>query len=155
MTCQNLCGTVVCEEHAPQEPKNALLSRRGLLGAFAGVAATIGFTALGGSAMAASKTYIACKTTDIKVGGAKLVTLAGTTVQLVITRPNNTSYHAFSPYCTHRMTMLSGISGTNLICQRHGASYNTTTGAVTGGPAPTPLKRFATTVSGTSVKVTV
>ncbi len=155
MTCENLCGTVVCEEHTPKTPENALLSRRGLLSAFAGIAATIGLASFGESAMAASKTYVACKTTDITVGGAKLVTLPGTNVQIVVTRPNKTSYHAFSPYCTHQTTMLSGIQGTNLICQRHGASYNTTTGSPTGGPARGGLKRYTTTVVGTSVKVTV
>jgi nitrite reductase/ring-hydroxylating ferredoxin subunit len=155
MTCENLCGTTVCEEHSPSTPENALLSRRGLLGAFAGIAATIGLSTIGGSAMAASKTYTACKTTDIKVGGAKLVTLPGTNVQVVITRPKTNSFFAFSPFCTHQRVQLSGIQGSNLVCQQHGATFNTTSGAATGGPTRTALKRYTTVVSGTSVKVTV
>ena len=155
MTCENLCGTTVCEEHTPKTPENSLLSRRGLLGAFAGIAATIGLSTLGSSAMAASKTYTACKTTDIKVGGAKLATLPGTSIQLVITQPKKGVFKAFSPFCTHQRVMLSGIQGSNLVCQQHGATFNTTSGAATGGPARTGLKSYATVVSGTSVKVTV
>lgn len=155
MNCEELCGTTVCEEHAPKTPEHALLSRRGLLKGVAGVAAAIGFTALGGSAMAASKTYTACKTTDVPVGKAKLVTLPGTSVQVVITRPKTNSFYAFSPFCTHQRVMLSGTAGTNLVCQQHGATFNMTSGAATGGPTRTGLKKYATSVSGTSVKVTV
>ncbi len=155
MTCENLCGTVVCEEHAPKTPENALLSRRGLLGAFAGIAATIGLATFGDSAMAASKTYVACKTTDLKVGGAKLATLPGTSIQVVITQPKKGTFKAFSPFCTHQRVMLSGIQGSNLVCQQHGATFNMTSGAATGGPTRTGLKSYTTAVSGTSVKVTV
>ena len=155
MTCENLCGTTVCEEHAPKTPENALLSRRGLLGAFAGIAATIGFSALGGSATAASKTYTACKTTDIKVGSARLVLLPGTNIQVAITQPKKGVFKAFSPICTHQGAQLNGISGTNLVCPQHGAFFDTTTGAATRGPARTALKSYKVTLSGTSVKVTV
>ena len=155
MTCENLCGTTVCEEHAPNTPANALLSRRGLLGALAGIAATIGLSTIGGSAIAASKTYTACKTTDVRVGGAKIVTLPGTSTKVVITQPKKGTFKAFRPICTHQPVQLSGISGTNLVCQQHGATYNTTTGAATGGPTNRALTAYKVAISGTSVKVTV
>lgn len=155
MNCEDLCGTTVCEEHAPVAPTHATLSRRGLLKGFAGVAATIGFTALGGSAMAASKTYTACKTTDVKVGSAKIVTLPGTSTKVVITQPKAGTFKAFNPLCTHQPVMISAMSGTNLVCQQHNGMFNTTTGAVTGGPPRRALTSYKVTVSGTSVKVTV
>jgi nitrite reductase/ring-hydroxylating ferredoxin subunit len=155
MTCQDICGPSNCSEHAVSTPQNSLLSRRGLLSAFAGVVATIGFSALGGSAMAASKTYTACKTTDIKVGSARLVILPGTNIPVAITQPKKGVFKAFSPICTHQGAQLNGISGTNLVCPQHGAFFDTTTGAATRGPAQTALKSYKVTVSGTSVKVTV
>jgi nitrite reductase/ring-hydroxylating ferredoxin subunit len=153
MSCEQLCASHDCAEHI-EAPKHSTLSRRGLLAGFAGVVATIGLTSIGDAAMAASKTYVACKTTDVQVGGAKLVTLPGTNTQVVITRPKASTYVALSPYCTHQTTLLSGIQGSNLICQRHGATFNTTTGAATGGPTRTGLKKYPVTISGTSVKVT-
>jgi nitrite reductase/ring-hydroxylating ferredoxin subunit len=126
-----------------------------LLNVFAGAFATIGFTALGGSAMAAAKTYTACKTTDVKVGGAKLVVLPGTNVKVAITQPKKGVFKAFSPICTHQGAQLNGISGANLVCPQHGATFSTTTGAVTRGPAQKALKSYKVTLSGTSVKVTV
>ena len=155
MICENLCGTVACEEHAPKAPDNALLSRRGLLGAFAGIVATIGFSSLGSAAMAAAKTYVACKTTDIKVGAAKIVTLPGTKIKVAVTQPKKGTFKAFSPICTHQPVQLSGYSGSNLVCQQHGSTFSTTSGAATGGPARRGLTAYKVTVAGTSVKVTV
>ena len=154
MTCENLCVTTTCEEHNAT-PSNPLLSRRGLLGAFAGVAVAIGFGSVGESAMAAAKTYIACKTTDIKVGSAKIVTIPKTSIKVAITQPKKGVFKAFQPVCTHQGAQITGMSGTNLVCRQHGASFSATTGAVTGGPAPTGLKSYKVTVSGTSVKVTI
>jgi nitrite reductase/ring-hydroxylating ferredoxin subunit len=154
MTCETLCGTTTCEEHS-STPNNALLSRRGLLGAFAGIVATIGFSSLGDSAMAAAKTYTACKTTDIKVGSAKIVTIPKTSIKVAITQPKKGVFKAFQPICTHQGATLNGISGTNLVCRQHGATFSIATGAATGGPTRKALKSYKVTVSGTSVKVTI
>lgn len=154
MSCEQLCASHDCADHI-EAPKNAALSRRGLLAGFAGAVATIGLVSIGDAALAASKTYTACKTTDIRVGGAKLVQLPGTNIALVITQPKAGKFYALSPYCTHQTTLLSGIQGANLVCGRHGATFDTTSGAATGGPARGGLKKYITTVSGTSVKVTV
>ena len=154
MSCENLCATTTCEEH-DSTPKNALLSRRGLLGAFAGVAVAIGFGSFGESAMAAAKTYTACKTTDIKVGSAKIITIPKTKIRVAITQPKKGVFKAFQPICTHQGAQITGISGTNLVCRQHGATFSTTTGAATGGPTRKALKSYKVTVSGTSVKVTV
>lgn len=154
MSCENLCATTTCEEH-DATPSNPLLSRRGLLGAFAGVAVAIGFGSFGESAMAAAKTYTACKTTDIKVGSAKIITIPKTKIRVAITQPKKGVFKAFQPICTHQGAQITGISGTNLVCRQHGATFSTTTGAATGGPTRKALKSYKVTVSGTSVKVTV
>jgi nitrite reductase/ring-hydroxylating ferredoxin subunit len=154
MSCENLCATTTCEEH-DATPSNPLLSRRGLLGAFAGVAVAIGFGSFGESAMAAAKTYTACKTTDIKVGSAKIITIPKTKIRVAITQPKKGVFKAFQPICTHQGAQITGISGSNLVCRQHGATFSTTTGAATGGPTSKGLKSYRVTVSGTSVKVTV
>lgn len=154
MSCESLCGTTTCEEHS-STPNNALLSRRGLLGAFAGVAVAIGFGSFGESAMAAAKTYTACKTTDIKVGSAKIVTIPKTSIKVAITQPKKGVFKAFQPICTHQGAQITGLSGSNLVCRQHGATFSTTTGAAMGGPTTKALKSYKVTVSGTSVKVTI
>lgn len=154
MTCEALCAQATCEEHAA-EPSVKTFSRRGALKSFAGLVAAFGFSTLGNVAFAASKTYTACKTTDIAVGKAKLVTLPGTSKKVIITRPKSTTYKAFSPLCTHENVQLSGVSGTNLVCNQHGARFSTITGAATAGPTRRALTSYKVTISGTSVKVTV
>lgn len=154
MTCETLCGTTTCEEHS-STPNNALLSRRGLLGAFAAAAVAIGFSGFGESAMAAAKTYTACKTTDIKVGSAKIVTIPKTSIKVAITQPKKGVFKAFQPICTHQGAQITGLSGSNLVCRQHGATFSTTTGAAMGGPTTKALKSYKVTVSGTSVKVTI
>ena len=155
MDCAQTCKQEPCLEHDAQtfEPKG--LSRRGLLAGLAGIVATIGFGSFGESALAASKTYTACKTTDVRVGGAKIVTLPGTSTRVVITQPKKGVFKAFSPICTHEGAPLSGISGTSLVCNSHGARFNTTTGAATAGPTRKALKAYKVTISKTSVRVTI
>lgn len=155
MDCAQTCNQEPCLEHDEQtfEPKG--LSRRGLLAGFAGIVATIGFGSFGESALAASKTYTACKTTDVRVGGAKIVTLPGTSTRVVITQPKKGVFKAFSPICTHEGAPLSGISGTSLVCNSHGARFNTSTGAATAGPTRKALKAYKVTISKTSVRVTI
>lgn len=46
--------------------------------------ATIGFGSASESALAAAKTYTACKTTDVKVGGMKKVSVAKTAVRVTL-----------------------------------------------------------------------
>lgn len=154
MNCETLCGTTTCDEHS-STPSNGVLSRRGLLGTFAAAALAIGFSGFGESAMAASKTYTACKTTDIKVGSAKIVTIPKTSIKVAITQPKKGVFKAFQPICTHQGAQITGLSGSNLVCRQHGATFSTTTGAATGGPTSRALKSYKVTVSGTSVKVTV
>jgi nitrite reductase/ring-hydroxylating ferredoxin subunit len=105
--------------------------------------------------MAAAKTYTACKTTDIKVGSAKIVTIPKTRIKVAITQPKKGVFKAFQPICTHQGAQITGLSGSNLVCRQHGAKFSIATGAATGGPTRKALKSYKVTVSGTSVRVTI
>ena len=151
--CTDACGTTACETTAPAETKTPGFTRRSLLRTAAIGLAALGMSSVASTAMAASKKITVCKTTDIKVGSAATFSPKGG-VPILITHPKAGVFRAFSPYCTHQQVPLAGISGTNLICNQHGASFNTDTGKVTGGPAPVGLPKYAVTVTGTSVIVT-
>mgnify|MGYP000494036292 CR=1 FL=1 len=127
------------------------INRRALLTGIAGVLATIGLAGTGDAALAAAKTYTIGKTTDIAVKSGKMYNVAGTPI--LVTQPKKGVFKAFNGYCTHEQTPLSGMNGSNVVCNRHGASFDTTTGAVTGGPAPRSLTKITLTVSGTALKV--
>ncbi|MFM6939776.1 MAG: Rieske (2Fe-2S) protein [Rhodoluna sp.] len=154
MSCENICDPVL---NGPRpEVKvvpNNHVSRRALLGGVAAVMTGIGMVGPAESALAAAKTYTVGKTTDVAVGSAKLYTVAGTPV--IVTQPKKGVYKAFKGYCTHEQVQLSGIQGSNLVCNQHGATFNTTTGKVTGGPARSALAVYKVAVSGTSLKVTL
>lgn len=154
MTCENLCETsIVAPRREVTVVPNNHLSRRALLGGVAAVMAGIGLVGPAEGALAAAKTYTVGKTTDIAVGSAKMFTVAGTPV--IVTQPKKGIFKAFNGYCTHQQVPLAGIQGSNLVCNQHGASFNTTTGKVTGGPARSALPGYKVAVSGSSLKVTL
>ncbi|MEN9713754.1 MAG: hypothetical protein RLZZ164_418 [Actinomycetota bacterium] len=132
-------------------------SRRTALKGIAALFGAIGATSIATAAQAATKTYKVCKTTDIKVGSAKIFAVNGMAV--VITQPKAGVFKAFNGYCTHQMVPLAAsvgpvaTQGTNMYCWQHGSAFNTTTGAATGGPARTGLIKLTASVSGTQVSV--
>jgi nitrite reductase/ring-hydroxylating ferredoxin subunit len=127
------------------------INRRALLTGIAGVLGAVGLASTGEAAMAAAKTYTIGKTTDIQVKGGKMYNIGGTPV--LVTQPKAGVFRAFNGYCTHQQTPLGGINGSNVVCYQHGASYDSTTGAVTGPPATRPLTKITLTISGTTMKV--
>jgi nitrite reductase/ring-hydroxylating ferredoxin subunit len=133
------------------------LTRRAALTAFAAAFATIGLNSISESAYAAAKTYKICKTTDVKVGSARMFSVGGRGV--VVTQPKKGVFKAFNANCTHQGAPLAPkvgavrtVSG-SMICPQHGAGFDTTTGAVTRGPAAAPLDKVTAKVSGTQVSV--
>jgi nitrite reductase/ring-hydroxylating ferredoxin subunit len=147
MTCENLRTNTITEIQANR------LTRRSLLSGIGAVLAGVGLVGPAESAMAAAKTYTVGKTTDIKVGSSKSYLVAG--VPLLITQPKKGVFKAFKGICTHQGGKLTSLSGPNLFCPLHGASFDSTTGKVLTGPASTPLKSYKVTVSGTSLKVAI
>lgn len=86
-------------------------------------------------------------TSDIPVGGGKIFTAE----KVVVTQPNAGDFKAFSAVCTHMGCLVSTISNGTIDCPCHGSQYSITTGAVVGGPAPSPLPAEAIKVSGSSI----
>jgi nitrite reductase/ring-hydroxylating ferredoxin subunit len=133
------------------------LSRRSALKALAVGFAAIGFSTIADSAMAAAKTYKICKTTDVKVASARMFSVGGRAI--VVTQPKKNTFKAFNGNCTHQGAPLAAKNGPvrtvsgSIICPQHSAGFNTTTGAVTRGPAASPLSKVTVKVSGTQVSV--
>jgi len=57
----------------------------------------------------------------------------------ILIRNEKGSLKAFSAVCTHAGCTV-GYDGSEIYCPCHGGTYNPETGAVTGGPPPTPLE---------------
>ena len=65
----------------------------------------------------------------------------------------SSQYIAVSQKCTHEGTTVVFEGANNrFYCPNHGSTY-ATTGAVTMGPAPDSLKRYNTSLTGTSLRV--
>jgi len=71
----------------------------------------------------------------IPVGGGLIVD----NPPVVLVRGSAGDVHAFSAVCTHQGCTVDRVSGGRILCPCHGSSFDATTGAVTGGPAPRPL----------------
>ena len=133
------------------------ITRRAALTAFAAALATVGLTSLSESAYAAAKTYNICKTTDIRVGSARMFSIGGRSI--VVTQPKRGVFRAFAAECTHQGATLSRrpgsvrTSGSVMICPEHGARFDTTSGEAKGGPTTQALGKIKLTVSGTQVRV--
>lgn len=128
-------------------------SRRAALASLGALLAGVGLIGPSQAALAAAKTYTVGKTSDIKVGSAKSYLVAG--VSVLVTQPKKGVFKAFKGVCTHQGGSLSSVTGKNIVCPLHGASFDSTSGKPTGGPASTGLKGYKVTVSGTSLKVTL
>src|SRR5437870_13917458 len=86
-------------------------------------------------------------TTDLAPGEAKCVEVAGKKIALFNL---DGSFYAIDDTCTHRGGPLSEgeASGEEVTCPRHGASYNSKTGAVLGPPAPRGVASYAVRAQG-------
>lgn len=72
---------------------------------------------------------------------------------IIIIRTGDSTYLALSKVCTHEnCTVTYNNTSTNIECPCHGSKF-TTTGAVLQGPAPTALKTYNVTLSGTTLKI--
>jgi nitrite reductase/ring-hydroxylating ferredoxin subunit len=154
MSCENLCATGASNPNrtVTEIPANHL-SRRAMLSGLGAALAGVGLMGPAESALAAAKTYTVGKTTDVAVGSAHSYSVAG--IPIIITQPRKGVFKAFNGYCTHQQIPLTALNGTNLVCEQHGSTFNTTTGKVTNGPARTGLANYKTIVSGTTLKVSL
>lgn len=86
------------------------------------------------------------------VGGAALVQ-AGST-QLLVARTGATTFSALTAICTHQACEVTGFQNSRYVCPCHGSTYDTS-GRVLMGPAPSPLRAFATSFSGNVLLVSL
>ena len=103
----------------------------------------------GGSsgAAASSGPVVLAKTTDIPVGGGKILT----DKKIVITEPQSGTFKAFTAVCTHQACLVDTVSGGTINCPCHGSKFSITNGSVVNGPAPSPLAPVNIEVQGTSI----
>ncbi|UKJ64558.1 Rieske (2Fe-2S) protein [Cellulosimicrobium cellulans] len=88
---------------------------------------------------------------DVPVGGALAVTVDG--APLLVTQPEEGTFAAFSAICTHQGCTVAPGDG-ELLCPCHASRYDLATGAVLGGPAPSPLPEVPVTVDDGEVTST-
>lgn len=154
MTCESVsrAGQANSSRAVVHVPHDGV-SRRAILSSVGAILAGVGLVGPSERALAAAKTYTVGKTTDIKVGSSKSYMVAG--VSILITQPKKGVFKAFKGICTHQGGKLTSLSGPNLFCPLHGASFDSTTGKVLTGPASAPLKAYKVTVSGKTLKVSI
>jgi len=109
-------------------------------------AASAPSTAAGGGSTAAQGSALT-STSEIPVGSGKIFA----SEKVVVTQPNANEFKAFSAVCTHMGCIVSTISGGTIDCPCHGSKYSISTGAVEGGPAPSPLAAQPIKVSGSNI----
>lgn len=105
-----------------------------------------GASTSGGSTAGAQGSALAT-TSEIPVGSGKIFT----SEKVVVTQPNSGDFKAFSAVCTHMGCLVSTISDGTIDCPCHGSKYSISTGAVVGGPAPSPLPAQSINVSGSNI----
>lgn len=85
---------------------------------------------------------------EVPVGQAKIFNDVG----MVLSRPEQGKYVAFSDVCTHAGARITRISTRgNLLCPAHGSEFDKVTGDVKVGPANKGLSPRTVTVDGPSV----
>lgn len=88
--------------------------------------------------------------TKLKTNGGFIIT-----GDVLVAKTTAGSYIALSKICTHEGNPVTYRSGSNdIFCQTHGSTFSIA-GAVTNGPAATPLKTYTVTVSADGNTLTV
>jgi Rieske Fe-S protein len=103
----------------------------------------------GGGSTAGAQGSALATTSEIPVGSGKIFT----SEKVVVTQPNSGDFKAFSAVCTHMGCLVSTISNGTIDCPCHGSQYSISTGAVVGGPAPSPLPAQAIKVTGSNISL--
>jgi Rieske Fe-S protein len=101
----------------------------------------------GGGSTAGAQGSALAATSEIPVGSGKIFT----SEKVVVTQPNSGDFKAFSAVCTHMGCIVATISNGTIDCPCHGSQYSISTGAVVGGPAPSPLPAQAIKLTGSNI----
>ena len=91
---------------------------------------------------------------DIPDHGVKKVSVEGVDIAIFKLDGN---FYATGDTCTHEQASLSEgeVDGDNIICARHGATFNIKTGEVLALPAVVPLTTYRIKVEGDNIMLEV
>jgi Rieske Fe-S protein len=134
--------------------RRAVLASGGALGAL-GVATLAGCGSSPSEAMSSATNAVSSAVKDaiskvsIPVGGGKVFP----DQKIVVTQPTSGDFKAFSAVCTHQGCIVADVSGGTINCSCHGSAFDVTTGAVTRGPATSPLPEKKVSISGNGITV--
>jgi nitrite reductase/ring-hydroxylating ferredoxin subunit len=103
--------------------------------------------ASGGSASATASGPTTVKTSEIPVGGGKIVGA------YVVTQPKAGTFEAFGYLCTHQNLPVQQVTDAAIVCGRHGSTYSLADGSVLTGPATKSLTKATATVSGDTITI--
>jgi Rieske Fe-S protein len=84
---------------------------------------------------------------QIPAGGGLVLEKA----EVVLTKDQSGTLHAFSAVCTHQGCTVSEVSGGTINCPCHGSRFDASTGAPVAGPASSPLPAVQVTVRDNAV----
>jgi Rieske Fe-S protein len=162
---------------SPQPPAAAPepapgLSRRAVVAGVGGVAAAGLLTACGGGSTATAPATTAAaqpapsapsastpsassgteltSTSDVPVGGGTVFA----DQDVVVTQPTAGDFKAFSATCTHQGCKVKSVADGVIVCPCHGSKFAIADGAVTAGPAKSPLPEKTISVEGDSILLT-
>jgi thiosulfate dehydrogenase (quinone) large subunit len=129
----------------PVVERGEALSRRAFLAVGLGATGALALIAAAGASLTRG-TYRrpAAAPSGVEIPGAaelapgEALTFGATGDPNILIRAEDGSYSAFSALCTHGGCEVTYRDG-RLLCPCHGGIFNATTGAVEGGPPPTPL----------------
>jgi len=86
-------------------------------------------------------------TDEVPVGGG--IVLIGQ--KIVIVQPTAGKFRAWSAICKHEGELVGSVESNVITCPFHGSQYDSATGDVVGGPAPTGLDPIDIRVAGNRI----
>lgn len=98
-------------------------------------------------ATTASGTIVAAADVPVAGGAVEIVDDR----KVIVTQPEAGVYKGFSAVCTHEGCTVGGVEDGAIICRCHGSRFDTTTGDVLQGPAPTALAPIAVEKQGDNI----
>jgi Rieske Fe-S protein len=127
--------------------RRTVLTGAAALGA-AGVLTACGASGGGGGGLGTdSSGPVTVPTSDVPVGGGKVVGAA------VVTQPQAGTFKAFSSTCTHQGCTVGGVADGVIVCPCHGSAFSVADGSVVRGPATAALPPMTVKVSGSNLTV--
>lgn len=118
-------------------------------GPFSGIAAAIDY-----DSDSMSDFLTVARTADIPPGSMQCIEIGDRRIVLINLGGD---FHALDDCCTHAQASLSEgeISGTEIVCPLHFATFDICTGRCTGPPADEDVRRYETRVVGDEVQLKI